>query len=400
MEFTQSSRLAGVAPSPTVAASQKARDMKAAGRDIIALCAGEPDFDTPEAVKAAAIEAIRRGETKYTSVDGIPELKRAIANKFWRDNGIDYQLDEITVAPGGKAVIASALAASLNPGDEVVVPAPYWTSYPDMVRLFGGAPRIVETTPSSGFRLDANDLAAAISPRTKWLILNSPSNPTGAVYDRTDLQALADVLLAHPHVLALSDDIYEKIHYDGAFATLAAVEPRLKARTLTVNGSSKAFAMTGWRIGYAGGPRRLIQAMAKVASQTTSNPCSISQWAALAALEGDQSILRDRLLAYRRRRDFVVRELNAAQGVSCPTPAGAFYVFASCAGAIGKKTPDGRRLGTDMEFVDALLEAEGVALVAGAAFGASPYLRLSYVASDETLRDACARIKRFCASLA
>ncbi|MBI1365217.1 MAG: aminotransferase class I/II-fold pyridoxal phosphate-dependent enzyme [Alphaproteobacteria bacterium] len=398
--MTLSKTLARVKPSPTLAVTQKARELKASGAPVISLGAGEPDFDTPDHIKQAAIDAIRRGETKYTAVDGIPELKAAIAAKFKRDNALDYRPNEISVAPGGKAVIFNALTATLNPGDEVIIPAPYWVSYPDMALLAGGDPVIVETRPENGFRLQPEDLERAVTSKTRWLILNSPSNPTGAAYDAAALKALAEVLLRHPHVMILSDDMYEHIIYDGfEFATIAAVEPRLFERTLTVNGASKAYAMTGWRIGYAGGPEKLIKAMAKVMSQSTSNPCSVSQWASVAALNGDHSFLAERNRAFKERRDMVVSMLNEADGISCATPEGAFYVYPSCAGAIGKTAPSGKRIGDDADFADALLEAENVAVVFGAAFGLAPYFRISYAAAKAELEEACRRIQRFCASL-
>ena len=395
-----SAAIARIKPSPTLAVTQKARELKAKGVDVISLGAGEPDFDTPDHIKEAAIEAIRRGETKYTAVDGIPELKAAVAAKFKRDNGLDYKTSEISVCPGGKAVIYNALTATLDPGDEVVIPAPYWVSYPDMTLLAGGAPVFVETRVEEGFRLRPEELDRAITEKTRWLILNSPSNPTGAAYDRAALKALGDVLLAHPHVMILTDDMYEHIVYDGfEFATIAAVEPRLYERTLTVNGASKAYAMTGWRLGYAGGPAPLIKAMAKVMSQSTSNACSITQYACVAALNGDQSFLIERNAAFKARRDMVVDMLNAAEGLSCAKPEGAFYVYPSCAGAIGKKTPGGAKLDTDEDFTRELLQAEGVSAVFGAAFGLAPFFRVSYAASIDDMREACTRIQRFAASL-
>ncbi len=398
--FRQSDALARITPSPTLAITQAARELKAKGRDIISLSAGEPDFDTPDHVKQAAIEAIRRGETKYTAVDGIAELKEAIVAKFRRDNKLTYKSGEISVAPGGKAVIYNALMASVNAGDEVVIPAPYWVSYPDMVRLAGGTPVIVKASQEDGFRMQPDALEAAITPQTKWVILNSPSNPTGAAYDRAELQALAEVLLRHPGVMVMTDDIYEHILYDSRrFATIAEVEPALFERTLTVNGASKAYAMTGWRIGYAGGPQPLIAAMAKAMSQSTTNPTSISQWAAVAALSGDHSFLAERNAAFAARRDRVVAMLNEAPGISCLTPEGAFYVYPSCAGVIGKKTRDGRLIATDEDFAAALLDAEGVAVVFGAAFGLAPHFRISYAAAMTELEDACRRIQRFCGGL-
>lgn len=395
-----SQALQRVAPSPTLAVTQQARDLKARGVDVISLGAGEPDFDTPDHVKAAAVEAIRAGKTKYTEVDGIPELKQAIAAKFLRDNGLAYKTSEISVGPGGKAVIYNALVATLNPGDEVVIPAPYWVSYPDMTKLAGGEPVIVTAEAADGFRLQPEALDAAITPRTRWLILNSPSNPTGAAYSREALKALADVLLKHPHVMIMTDDMYEHILYDGfEFHAIGAVEPKLFDRTLTVNGASKAYSMTGWRIGYAGGPEKLIRAMAKVMSQSTSNPCSISQWASVAALNGDHGFLAERNAAFRDRRDMVVAMLNDAPGLSCQTPEGAFYVYPSCEGVIGKRTPAGKVIATDEDFAAALLETEGVAVVFGAAFGLSPFFRISYAASKAELQEACKRIQRFCQSL-
>ncbi len=399
-EFRQSKALARISPSPTLAMSQKARDLKAHGRDVISLSAGEPDFDTPQHVKDAAIDAIRRGETKYTAVDGIAELKAAVAAKFKRDNNLTYSAKQITVAPGGKAVIYNAIMASMNDGDEAVIPAPYWVSYPDIVELAGGKPIIVKTDEADGFLLRPEALERAITPRTKWFIFNSPSNPTGGVYDRNTLRAIADVLLKHPQVMILSDDIYEHLLYDGRkFSTIAEVEPRLFGRTLTVNGASKAYAMTGWRIGFAGGPEPLISAMAKIMSQSTTNACSISQWAVVAALNGDHSFLDERNAAFIARRDRVVEMLNEANGLSCRTPAGAFYVYPSCAGAIGKTAPSGKKIATDEDFALELLEAEGVAVVFGAAFGLSPYFRISYAASMAELEEACRRIQRFCAAL-
>jgi aspartate aminotransferase len=399
-EFQQSAALARISPSPTLAMTQLARDLKARAKDVISLSVGEPDFDTPDHIKEAAIAAIRRGETKYTPVDGIPELKDAIIRKFRRDNRLDYAPAQISVAPGGKAVIYNAIMASVNEGDEVVIPAPYWVSYPDIVELAGGKPVIVKTSPADGFLMKPDALERALTPKTKWVILNAPSNPSGAAYSRAALRALADVLLKRPRVMILTDDIYEHLLYDGReFATIAEVEPRLFDRTLTLNGASKCYAMTGWRIGYAGGPAKLIAAMAKIMSQSTTNPCSISQWATLAALDGDHAFLSPRNEAFRARRDRVVSLLNEAEGLSCRTPEGAFYVYPSCAGAIGKSTPSGRRVHTDEDFAMALLDAEGVAVVFGAAFGLSPYFRVSYATSMEELEEACRRIQRFCAAL-
>jgi aspartate aminotransferase len=393
-------RLSLIKPSPTIAVTQKARELKAAGRDVIGLGAGEPDFDTPENIKDAAIAAIRRGDTKYTAVDGTPALKAAISGKFKRENGLDYQQDQITVGSGGKQVIYNALLATVEQGDEVIVPAPYWVSYPDIALLCGGKPVIVPCSQNNLFRLRPEDLEAAITPKTKWLILNSPSNPTGAVYSAAELKALGEVLLKHPHVWVLTDDMYEHVLYDDReFATIAQVEPRLYERTLTVNGVSKAYCMTGWRIGYGGGPSPLIKAMAKLQSQSTTNPSSISQAAAVEALNGPQHFIAEHNKVFRERRDLVVRMLNQAPGLACSTPEGAFYVYPSCAGAIGKKTPQGKPIANDSDFVTYLLEAEGVAAVQGAAFGQSPFFRISYATSTEALHEACTRIKRACAAL-
>jgi aspartate aminotransferase len=393
--------LSRVKPSATIAVTNKARELKAAGRDVIGLGAGEPDFDTPENIKEAAIRAIREGKTKYTAVDGIPELKAAIVAKFARENGLAYTPAEITVGTGGKQVLYNALMATLNPGDEVLIPAPYWVSYPDMVYLAGATPVFVDASVASGFKVTPDALEAAITPRTKWLIFNSPSNPSGAAYTRAELRAIADVLMRHPHVWTMTDDMYEHLVYDDfVFATLAAVEPDLKARTLTVNGVSKAYCMTGWRIGYAGGPAHLIKAMANIQSQSTSNPCTISQWAAAEALNGPQDFIARNNTVFKERRDLVVSMLNQARGIACPTPEGAFYVYPSCAGTIGKRTPAGRSIATDEDFVTALLEEEGVAVVQGSAFGLGPNFRISYATATSDLEEACQRIQRFCASLA
>ncbi|MBM3544657.1 MAG: pyridoxal phosphate-dependent aminotransferase [Alphaproteobacteria bacterium] len=389
-----------VKPSPTMAITAKARELKAAGFDVIGLGAGEPDFDTPDNIKQAAIKAIERGETKYTAVDGIPELKRAIADKFKRENGLAYKPSEITVGSGGKQVLYNALLATLDPGDEVIIPSPYWVSYPDIVLLAGAEPVIVDTTAEDGFKLKPEVLAKAITPRTKWFIFNSPSNPTGAAYTRDEIKALTDVLVKHERVWVLSDDIYEHLVYDGfKFTTPAAIEPKLKDRTLTLNGVSKAFSMTGWRIGYGGGPEPLIKAIATLQSQSTSNPCSISQWASVEALEGPQDFLKDWVKAFQERRDLVVSMLNQAKGVECHKPEGAFYVYPSCAGTIGKTTREGKTIGNDEDFATALLEEEGVAVVHGAAFGLSPFFRISYATGIEALEEACRRIQRFCANL-
>lgn len=394
------SRLDRIKPSPTIAVTDKARALKAAGRDIISMSVGEPDFDTPDHVKAAAINAIQKGDTKYTAVDGTAALKAAICAKFLRENNLTYKPENITVGTGGKQILYNALMATLDEGDEVIIPAPYWVSYPDMVLLAGGEPVIVPCGENSRFKLSPEALEAAITPRTKWVILNSPSNPTGMGYTRAEIRALANVLLKHPHIWVMTDDMYEHLAYDDwQFCTLAEVEPALIDRTLTVNGVSKAYAMTGWRIGYAGGPKALIQAMATIQSQSTSNPSSISQAAAAAALSGDLSFLAERNAIFLERRDLCVDLLNDAPGLTCIKPDGAFYVYVSCAGAIGKKTPGGQVIKNDSDFVTALLEAEGVAAVQGAAFGLEPYFRLSYATSTQLVEDACRRIQRFCQSL-
>ncbi|MDP7670140.1 MAG: aspartate transaminase [Alphaproteobacteria bacterium] len=387
--------LSRIKPSPTMAVTQKAAELKAAGRDIIGLGAGEPDFDTPENIKAAAIAAIEAGDTKYTAVAGTPALKEAIATKFKRDNGLDYASDQIIVGVGGKQVLYNALMASLNPGDEVIIPAPYWVSYPDMTLLADGTPVIVECGQEHGFKLQADKLENAITDKTKWLILNSPSNPTGAAYSRDDMKAVTDVLMRHTDVWVMSDDMYEHLVYDGfTFVTPAQVEPGLFDRTLTINGVSKSYAMTGWRIGYAGGPAELIKAMSKVQSQSTSNPCSVSQAAAVEALNGPQDFIAERNTVFAERRDMVVELINDIEGLTCLIPEGAFYVYPSCAALIGRKTPEGKVLRGDGDFVTYLLEAEGVASVQGEAFGLSPYFRISYATSTEALSEACARIKR------
>ncbi len=396
----QSPALSRVKPSSTMAISAKARALAASGRDIIGLAAGEPDFDTPDNVKAAAIRAIHEGKTKYTDVDGLPELKAAVAAKFARENGLAYTPSQVNVSPGGKPVIYNAMVATLSPGDEVIIPAPYWVSYPDMVLLAGGEPVFAPTTVEDGFLLTPEGLERAITPRTRWLILNSPSNPSGAVYTREALKALAEVLLRHPQVWVLTDDMYEHLLYDGfQFSTIAQVEPALYERTLTMNGVSKAYAMTGWRIGYAAGPEPLIKLMGKVMSQTTSNPCSISQYASVEALNGPQDFLAERAKAFERRRDLVVSMLNQASGLHCPKPEGAFYVYPSCEKLLGRRAPSGSVISSDLDFTNELLDAEGVAVVQGEAFGLSPFFRISYATSDAVLEDACTRIQRFCASL-
>ncbi len=392
--------LSRVKPSPTIAVSTKAREMKAAGVDVIGLSAGEPDFDTPENIREAAKAAIDAGDTRYTAPDGTPALKQAISAKFKRDNNLDYAPSQISVSTGGKQVLYNALVATLNPGDEVIIPAPYWVSYPDMVLLAGGEPVIVEGPMETGYKITAETLEAAITPKTKWLIFNSPSNPTGAGYTRDELKAITDVLMRHDHAWVMTDDMYEHLSYDGfTFCTPAEVEPALYDRTLTVNGVSKAYAMTGWRIGYAGGPEHLIKAMGKVQSQSTSNPSSVSQAAAVEALNGPQDYIPWSLEHFQRRRDLVVSMLNQANGITCPTPDGAFYVYPSIAGCIGKTAPSGKVIETDEDFANALLEAEGVAVVFGGAFGLSPNFRVSYAASDKQLTSACERIQRFCGSL-
>lgn len=396
----ESVTLSRVKPSATMATDQKARELKAQGRNIISLGAGEPDFDTPENIKEAAIRAIREGKTKYTTVDGIPELKEAIAAKFARENGLAYKPSQVNVSPGGKPVIFNAMMATLNPGDEVIVPAPYWVSYPDMVLLAGGTPVFAPTTAASGFKLKPAELEAVITPRTRWLILNSPSNPSGAAYTKDELKGLAEVLLRHPQVWILTDDMYEHLMFDDmTFWTIAQVEPALYERTLTMNGVSKAYAMTGWRIGYAAGPEPLIKLMAKVMSQSTSNPCSVSQYAAVEALNGTQDFIKPNAALFQKRRNLVVSMLNQASGLECPTPEGAFYVYPSCEKLIGRTAPSGRVIGSDQDFANELLETEGVAVVFGAAFGLSPFFRISYATSEAVLEDACGRIQRFCAAV-
>ncbi len=395
-----SKTLARVKPSPTIAVTTKAQELKAAGRDVIGLGAGEPDFDTPQNIKDAAVAAIAAGKTKYTAVDGIAELKQAICAKFKRDNDLDYKPSQISVSSGGKQVLYNALMATMNPGEEVIIPAPYWVSYPDMVLLAGGTPVVVEAPLEQNFKMSAEQLEAAITPNTKWLIFNSPSNPTGAGYARDELKALTDVLLRHPHVWIMTDDMYEHLAYDGfQFCTPAQVEPQLYNRTLTVNGVSKAYAMTGWRIGYAAGPEKLIGAMRKVQSQSTSNPCTISQWAAVEALNGTQDYIAPNNETFVRRRNLVVKALGAIEGVTCPVPEGAFYVYPSIAGLIGKTSQGGAAITDDEAFATALLEETGVAVVFGAAFGLSPNFRISYATSDENLTEACKRIADFCAGL-
>ena len=393
-------KMSRVKPSQTLVVTQKARELRERGEDVIGLGAGEPDFDTPDNVKQAAVDAIRRGETKYTAVDGIAELKEAVCAKFRRENGLSYEPSQILVSPGGKAVVYNAMMATLDAGDEVLIPAPFWVSYPDMAALCGGTPVPLPTTMEDGFKLRPEALERAITPRTKWFLLNSPNNPSGAGYTRAELEALCAVLERHPQVWILSDDMYEHLVYDDfAFSTPAQVAPNLMGRTLTMNGVSKAYAMTGWRIGYCGGPEELIGGMRKVQSQSTSNPCSISQWAAVEALGGTQDFIAERARRFQQRRDLVVAGLNQANGLSCPRPQGAFYAYPSCAGALGRTSAGGRRIETDADFSAALLEEEKVAVVHGTAFGASPFFRVSYATSDAVLEEACARIQRFCAGL-
>ncbi|MBL8566243.1 MAG: pyridoxal phosphate-dependent aminotransferase [Hyphomicrobiaceae bacterium] len=389
-----------IQPSATIAVATKARQLKAEGRDIISLSAGEPDFDTPQNIKDAAKAAIDKGQTKYTDVDGIPELKAAICAKFKRDNGLVYKPSQISVGTGGKQVLYNALLATLNPGDEVIIPAPCWVSYADIVLLGGGKPVFVPTTMEQGFRLQPEALEKAITPKTKWFLFNSPSNPTGAAYSDGDIKKLTDVLLRHPHVWVMTDDMYEHLIYDGhKFYTPAQVEPGLFDRTLTVNGLSKAYCMTGWRLGYAGGPEPLINAMRKLQSQSTSNPTSITQWAGVEALNGPQDFIARNNEVFVKRRDLVVAMLNQAKGITCPKPEGAFYVYPSCAGTIGKTTASGKTIANDEDFVTALLEEEGVACVHGAAFEGSPAFRISYATATEVLEEACKRIQRFCGNL-
>jgi aspartate aminotransferase len=393
-------RMLRIKPSPTIFIANKALELKAAGRDVIGLAAGEPDFDTPQNIKDAAKAAIDRGDTKYTAVDGTPALKQAVCAKFKRENDLAYVPQQISVGTGGKQVLFNALMATVNAGDEVIVPAPYWVSYPDIVELCDGTPVAVRCPQNNGFKLRPEDLEAAITPKTKWLILNSPSNPTGAAYSAAELKALAQVLLRHKAVWVLADDMYEHLTYDDfVFSSLAQIEPKLFGRTLTLNGVSKAYCMTGWRIGYAGGPTELIKAMAALQSQSTTNPSSISQAAAVEALNGPQDFIPRNNAKFKERRDLVVAMLNRCQGLHCPTPEGAFYVYPSCAGTIGKRTPEGKTIETDTDFVAYLLEAEGVAVVPGTAFGLAPHFRVSYATSTAELTDACTRIARACAAL-
>ena len=395
-----STALSRIKPSATIAATQKARDLRAAGRTIISLTVGEPDFDTPENIKQAAIAAIERGETKYTPVSGIAPLKEAIVAKFRRENGLDYGVGQVIVGTGAKHILFNAFLATINPGDEVIVPAPYWVSYPDLVAIAGGETVRVPTSDKNGFKLTAEALERAITPKTKWLLLNSPSNPSGAAYTRAELKALTDVLVRHRHVWVMTDDIYEHLVYgDFEFTTPAQVEPALLDRTLTINGVSKSYAMTGWRIGYAAGPTVLIKAMDTLQGQQTSGACSIAQWAAVEALNGPQAFIGESRKIFEGRRDLVVSMLNQAKYLQCPTPEGAFYVFPSVKEALGRQTPQGKVIETDADFVDALLETEGVAVVQGTAFGQGPNFRLSYATATPVLEEACGLIQRFCASL-
>lgn len=395
-----SATLDRVKPSPTIAVTTMAQELKAAGKDVIGLGAGEPDFDTPQNIKDAAVAAIAAGKTKYTAPDGIPELKKAICAKLKRDNGLEYEPAQVSVGTGGKQILYNALMATLNPGDEVVIPAPYWVSYPDMVLLAGGEPVIAPAQAENAYKLTPQELEAAITPKTKWFIFNSPSNPTGAAYTREELKALTDVLMRHPHVWVMTDDMYEHLVYDNFdFTTPAQVEPALYDRTLTCNGVSKAYAMTGWRIGYAAGPKHLIAAMRMIQSQSTSNPCSVSQWAAVEALNGPQDYIASNNALFQRRRDLVVGMLNDTPGISCPTPEGAFYVYPSIDACIGKTSAAGTMIDNDETFAKALLEETGVAVVFGAAFGLSPCFRISYATSDANLTEACTRIKTFCGGL-
>jgi aspartate aminotransferase len=394
-----SNNLKRIKPSPTLAVTQKARELKAAGKDVISLGAGEPDFDTPNNIKQAAIKAINEGDTKYTAVDGTPVLKDAIIKKFKRENNLDYQVDQITVGAGGKHVIYNAMVATLNEGDEVVIPAPYWVSYPDIVLLAGGTPLILECNEKQGFKINPLELEKSITKKTKWIILNSPSNPTGACYSEDDIREIAKVLIKHSHVYILSDDIYEHVAYEGfKFFTIAQVA-ELKERVLTMNGVSKAYSMTGWRIGYAAGPKEIINAIAKIQSQSTTNPSSISQAAAVEALNGTQDFIKERATSFQERRDFVVKALNEIDGIECLNPEGAFYVFPSCKGLIGKKDSTGKELKTDTDFVQSLLENSGVAVVQGSAFGLEGFFRISYATSMKNLKKALEKISLYCKSL-
>ena len=401
MSITLSKNLEKIAPSATVAMTQLARDLKNQGKDVISLSAGEPDFDTPENIKRAAIEAITRGETKYTAVDGIDELKEAIIDKFSRDNNLNFLKENISVAPGGKTIIYNAMVATLNPGDEVIIPKPFWVSYPDIVKLAGGTPVTIETSRDSNFKITADDLEKNITKNTKWIIINSPSNPTGEVYSSEELQSLANVLKKYPNIYILSDDIYEHLLYEKKekFTTIGEIDDDINSRTITMNGVSKAYSMTGWRIGYCGGPKKIIDSMRKLQGQSTSNPSSISQWAAVEALNGDQSFLKDWLDSFEMRRNKVVEMINSAEGLSCLKPKGAFYIYPSCEGVIGKKLTSGEEIKNDEDFAMNLLKNKSVGVVHGSAFGLSPYFRISYATSIEKLEEACERIIDFCDEL-
>lgn len=401
MSITLSKNLEKIAPSATVAMTQLARDLKNQGKDVISLSAGEPDFDTPENIKRAAIEAITRGETKYTAVDGIDELKEAIIDKFSRDNNLNFLKENISVAPGGKTIIYNAMVATLNPGDEVIIPKPFWVSYPDIVKLAGGTPVTIETSRNSNFKITADDLEKNITKNTKWIIINSPSNPTGEVYSSEELQSLANVLKKYPNIYILSDDIYEHLLYEKKekFTTIGEIDDEINSRTITMNGVSKAYSMTGWRIGYCGGPKKIIDSMRKLQGQSTSNPSSISQWAAVEALNGDQSFLKDWLDSFEMRRNKVVEMINSAEGLSCLKPKGAFYIYPSCEGVIGKKLTSGEEIKNDEDFAMNLLKNKSVGVVHGSAFGLSPYFRISYATSIEKLEEACERIIDFCDEL-
>ena len=401
MSITLSKNLEKIAPSATVAMTQLARDLKNQGKDVISLSAGEPDFDTPENIKRAAIEAITRGETKYTAVDGIDELKEAIIDKFSRDNNLNFLKENISVAPGGKTIIYNAMVATLNPGDEVIIPKPFWVSYPDIVKLAGGTPVTIETSRDSNFKITADDLEKNITKNTKWIIINSPSNPTGEVYSSEELQSLANVLKKYPNIYILSDDIYEHLLYEKKekFTTIGEIDDEINSRTITMNGVSKAYSMTGWRIGYCGGPKKIIDSMRKLQGQSTSNPSSISQWAAVEALNGDQSFLKDWLDSFEMRRNKVVEMINSAEGLSCLKPKGAFYIYPSCEGVIGKELTSGEEIKNDEDFAMNLLKNKSVGVVHGSAFGLSPYFRISYATSIEKLEEACERIIDFCDEL-
>ena len=401
MSIKLSKNLENIPPSATVTMTQLARELKNQGKDVVSLSAGEPDFDTPDHIKEAAIGAINRGETKYTAVDGIDELKEAIIKKFKNDNNLNFLKENISVAPGGKTIIYNAMMATLNPGDEVIIAAPYWVSYPDIVKLASGTPIIIKAKEENNFKISADDLEKNITKKTKWIIINSPSNPTGEVYSKAELTSLAKVIKKHPDLYILSDDIYEYLLYGGSekFSTIAEIDPEVAKRTITMNGVSKAYSMTGWRIGYCAGPKNIIDAMRKLQSQSTSNPSSISQWAAVEALNGKKEFLKDWLLSFEERRDMVVDMINSANGLKCLKPKGAFYVYPSCNGIIGKKTPDGRIIKNDKDFAMSLLESKSISVVHGEAFGLSPYFRISYATSMKKLKVACNRIIEFCDEL-